>query len=50
MLPLQLVGTSDDEAHLAIGLAEEITTALARFRWMFVVSSIRSPALPGVAR
>jgi DNA-binding SARP family transcriptional activator/TolB-like protein len=39
VLPLQLVGTSDDEAHLATGLAEEITTALARFRWMFVVSS-----------
>ena len=33
------VGTSDDEVHLATGLAEEITTALARFRWMFVVSS-----------
>ncbi len=39
VLPLQLVGTSDDEAHLATGLAEEITTALSRFRWMFVVSS-----------
>ena len=39
VLPLKLVGTSDDEAHLATGLAEEITTALARFRWMFVVSS-----------
>ena len=39
VLPLQLVGTSDEEAHLASGLAEEITTALARFRWMFVVSS-----------
>ncbi len=39
VLPLQLVGTSDDEAHLATGLAEEITTALAKFRWMFVVSS-----------
>ncbi|HTC08022.1 MAG TPA: BTAD domain-containing putative transcriptional regulator [Acetobacteraceae bacterium] len=39
VLPLQLVGTSDEESHLAAGLAEEITTALARFRWMFVVSS-----------
>ena len=37
VLPLQLVGTSDEEAHLGTGLAEEITTALARFRWMFVV-------------
>ncbi len=39
VLPLQLVGTTEDEAHLASGLAEEITMALARFRWMFVVSS-----------
>ena len=39
MLPLQLVGTTEEDAHLAPGLAEEITTALARFRWMFVVAS-----------
>lgn len=39
VLPLQLVGTSGHEVHLATGLAEEITTALARFRWMFLVSS-----------
>jgi DNA-binding SARP family transcriptional activator/TolB-like protein len=39
VLPLQLVGTTEEEAHLAPGLAEEITTALARFRWMFIVSS-----------
>jgi DNA-binding SARP family transcriptional activator/TolB-like protein len=39
VMPMQLVGVSDEEAHLAPGLAEEITTALARFRWMFVVSS-----------
>jgi DNA-binding SARP family transcriptional activator len=39
VLPLQLVGTSEAESHLATGLAEEITTALSRFRWMFVVSS-----------
>ncbi|MBN8928380.1 MAG: hypothetical protein BGO51_17750 [Rhodospirillales bacterium 69-11] len=39
VLPMQLIGTTDEEAHLAPGLAEEITTALARFRWMFVVSS-----------
>ena len=38
-MPLQLVGTTEEEAHLAPGLAEEITTALARFRWMFVVAS-----------
>lgn len=39
VMPLQLIGVSEEEAHLAPGLAEEITTALARFRWMFVVSS-----------
>jgi DNA-binding SARP family transcriptional activator/TolB-like protein len=39
VLPLQLVGTSEAEAHLSTGLAEEITTALARFRWMFLVAS-----------
>jgi len=39
VLPMQLIGTSEEEAHLAPGLAEEITTALSRFRWMFVVAS-----------
>jgi len=39
VMPLHLVGTTEEEAHLAPGLAEEITTALSRFRWMFVVSS-----------
>ncbi len=39
VMPWQLVGTTEEEAHLAPGLAEEITTALARFRWMFVVAS-----------
>jgi DNA-binding SARP family transcriptional activator/TolB-like protein len=39
VMPLQLVGTTEEEAHLAPGLAEEITTALARFRWIFVVAS-----------
>ena len=39
VLPLTLVGTDETEAHLALGLAEEITSALARFRWLFLVSS-----------
>ncbi len=39
VLPLQMVGTDESESHLAYGLAEEITSALARFRWMFLVSS-----------
>jgi len=36
---MQFPGASEEEAHLAPGLAEEITTALSRFRWMFVVAS-----------
>lgn len=36
--PLRALGNAD-EADFAIGLAEEITTALARFRWIAVVSS-----------
>ena len=39
VMPMQLVGVNEEDAHLAPGLAEEITTALSRFRWMFVVSS-----------
>jgi DNA-binding SARP family transcriptional activator/TolB-like protein len=39
VMPLQLVGTTEEEAHLAPGLAEELTTALSRFRWIFVVAS-----------
>lgn len=39
VLPLVMSGTSSEEAYLSLGLAEEITSALARFRWMFPVSS-----------
>ncbi len=39
VVPFTLVGTDETEAHLALGLAEEITSALQRFRWMFLVSS-----------
>jgi DNA-binding SARP family transcriptional activator/TolB-like protein len=39
VIPFLLSGTTDNEAHLSTGLAEEITSALARFRWMFLVSS-----------
>jgi DNA-binding SARP family transcriptional activator/TolB-like protein len=39
VLPLQLMGATEDESQLSIGLADEITTALARFRSLFVVSS-----------
>ncbi len=39
VLPLQLLGTGDEESHLSLGLAEEVTAALQRFRWMFLVSS-----------
>lgn len=39
VMPLALLGTDEAEAHLALGLAEEITSGLARFRWLFLVSS-----------
>lgn len=39
VLPLTLVGTDETEAHLALGLAEEITAAMQRVRWLFLVSS-----------
>ncbi|MGD0434617.1 MAG: BTAD domain-containing putative transcriptional regulator, partial [Acetobacteraceae bacterium] len=39
VLPMQCVGLSEDDCYLGPGLADEITTALSRFRWMFVVSS-----------
>jgi TolB-like protein len=38
-MPFRLVGMPDEDAHLAPGLADEITNALSRFRWMFIVSS-----------
>jgi DNA-binding SARP family transcriptional activator/TolB-like protein len=39
VLPFTLIGTAEEEAQLGPGLAEEITAALSRFRWMFVASS-----------
>ncbi len=39
VLPLRMIGTGQQEAHLSLGLAEEVTAALARFRWMFLVST-----------
>jgi DNA-binding SARP family transcriptional activator/TolB-like protein len=39
VLPMQCVGLSEEDAYLGPGLADEITTALSRFRWLFVVSA-----------
>jgi DNA-binding SARP family transcriptional activator/TolB-like protein len=39
VLPPLFPGARQEEAHLASGLAEEITAALCRFRGMFVVAS-----------
>lgn len=38
VMPLGLVGSAAQESDLAIGLAEEISAALSRIRWLFVVS------------
>ncbi|HEY1412462.1 MAG TPA: BTAD domain-containing putative transcriptional regulator [Rhodopila sp.] len=39
VMPFRLIGMPDEDAHLAPGLADEITNALSRFRWMFIVSA-----------
>jgi DNA-binding SARP family transcriptional activator len=39
VLPIQCVGLSEEDSYLGPGLADEITTALSKFRWLFVVSS-----------
>jgi DNA-binding SARP family transcriptional activator/TolB-like protein len=36
--PLRALGTADEDAHLSLGLAEEIATALSRFRWIPLVA------------
>jgi DNA-binding SARP family transcriptional activator/tetratricopeptide (TPR) repeat protein len=38
VLPMRCVGLPDDVAYLGPSLANEITTALSRFRWMSVIS------------
>ncbi len=38
-MPLQLIGVSEAESHLSDGLADDITAALAKFRWTFLVPS-----------
>ncbi|HET9020197.1 MAG TPA: BTAD domain-containing putative transcriptional regulator, partial [Acetobacteraceae bacterium] len=50
VLPLQLFGTTEAEVPLATGLAEEITAALARFRWIFLVSSSALARFAGQTR
>ncbi len=39
VMPLQMIGLSDAESHLASGLADDLTAALAKFRWTFLVPS-----------
>ena len=39
VLPLQLIGTGKEEEALSIGLADEMTAAMARFRWLGLVST-----------
>ncbi len=39
VMPFRLVGMQEEDSHLAPGLADEITNALSRFRWMFIISS-----------
>jgi len=39
VMPLQLIGVGEAEAHLSTAIADEITASLARFRSMSLVSS-----------
>ena len=39
VMPFRLIGMPEADAHLAPGLADEITNAMSRFRWLFIVSS-----------
>ncbi len=39
VLPMHCIGLSEADSYLGPSLADEITTALSRFRWMFVISS-----------
>ncbi|MDP9096568.1 MAG: hypothetical protein M3N26_08485, partial [Pseudomonadota bacterium] len=50
ILPLSLVGTDPAQEHLAMGLAEEITSSLSRFRWMSIVSTSSLVQTVGDAR
>ena len=46
-LPLRLVGLATEDSHLAVGLADEITTALSRFRWLFVLANASAVQIGG---
>ncbi len=47
--PFRSLSSAVDDP-LALGLAEEITTALARFKWIFLISTSSLAALPGEPR
>ncbi len=46
VMPLRALDAGQEEP-IALGLAEEITTALARFRWLFLISSLSLQHLVG---
>ena len=39
VMPLRLIGINESDSYLSVGLAEQISDALSRFRWLFVVAS-----------
>jgi len=48
VLPLRTLSARDEDlAGLSVGLADEITTALARFRWLFLIASPSVAAVAG---
>ncbi len=49
MLPFENFGGGEDGATLADGMVEDLTTALARLNWLFVVARTSAMALRGQA-
>jgi TolB-like protein/class 3 adenylate cyclase/Flp pilus assembly protein TadD len=48
VMPFDVLGANGDDEGLADGVAEDLTTALARINWLFVISRISAFALKGL--
>jgi TolB-like protein/class 3 adenylate cyclase/Flp pilus assembly protein TadD len=48
VLPFETLGADEQDEAIADGIVEDLTTALARINWLFVVSRISASALKGL--
>jgi TolB-like protein/class 3 adenylate cyclase/Flp pilus assembly protein TadD len=48
VMPFEVLGANGDDEGLADGVVEDLTTALARINWLFVISRISAFALRGL--